>query len=223
MNTLLKISLGIGFLALQAPGICFAQKKKRAKGVPAAFVLMQLNSESNRITALEKDGKYAEVEEVKKDAQGVTSAVIKDFKDHFTRCPVYFYSDTNLNLIKERNFNGVLLDTNLQIVTNPPLHPDSKDYLVIYYGRPARQSHYNKVLTDTTAYRYDSGEPFGRGLVASNYKLQQLRYIYWIGPFSFLAKKGKTGEYNYFSKHFDIEYYPLASRLNKELPLIYEK
>lgn len=195
--------------------------RKKGAGTKASVVLVQLSTEHNRIEALCQQKKYAAAKEVAADAEKVITVMLKDFRDNFTYCPVYYYLDTNVNKIKARQFDGILLDTNLNTVANVPLHKDSKDYQVIFYGKPAVQSKRSKVQRDTTKYLYNSGEPFGRGLVVLNYKFQQLRYFYKLDYSDlFLGKRKK--QYYYSSKHYDIEYASLVPELNKKIPLVYE-
>lgn len=186
------------------------------------YVLVQIGSESNRIKAMEKARAYKELEIVKKDAAGVKAAMMKDFREQFTYCPVYFYVDTNIELIKARKFDGILFDTADQLVTNVPLKPDSKDYLIAYWGMPTTQPHNMKVVKDSVSQYSKVGEPSGKGLIVCNYKLQQLTYFYQLGLFMFtLDKKKLKGRY-YFSKRFNIEYVPMASQFNNSIPYIYE-
>lgn len=196
-------------------------RKKKPKGTKAKVVLVQLSTEHNRIDALLKEKKYAAAKEVATDAENVITVIMKDFSDNFSYCPVYYYLDTNINKIKNREFDGILLDSSLAPLTNAPLTKNSKDYMVIYYGRPVAQSRHSRVQRDTTKYIFDSDTPFGRGLVVLNYKFQQLRYFNTLNhsdPF-FGPKKS---QYYYSSKHYNIEYSPLVPYLNKKVPLIYE-
>lgn len=186
------------------------------------YVLVQISSESNRIKALEKAHAYKDLETVKKDAAGIKAAMIKDFKDRFTYCPVYFYIDTNLDLIKARKFDGVLFDTAGQLVANPPLKADSKDYLIAYWGLPTTQPGNMKVVKDSLTQYSKVGEPNGKGLIICNYKMQQLTYFCRLGLYEWMLDKKKQKGYFYISKRFNIQYFPMADRINSHVPYIYE-
>lgn len=191
-------------------------------GIVPHYVLVQISSESNRIKAMERAHAQRELEIVKKDAAGVKAAMMKDFKDRFTFCPVYFYIDTNVELIKARKFDGILLDTSRQLVANPPLNANSKDYLVVYWGFPTTQPHNMKVVKDSVTQYSKVGEPTGKGLIVCNYKLQQLKYFIQRGLFMVKEDQEKQKGYYYFSKRFDIQYFPMAGRINSNVPYIYE-
>jgi hypothetical protein len=219
MKLLTRIIAGLAFIFFSLPP-AFCQVEMEEK-IPH-YVLVQINSEKNRIDALQKAHRYADVEEVKKDAIGVKKAMMKDFSDHFSYCPVFYYVDTNIELIKSRQFEGILFDTAGRTITNLPIGPTSKDYLIVYYGLPTTQPHKVKVVKDSITEYSQVGVPSGIGLIICNYKLQQLRYIYKLGlAFVMLDKKKKKGYY-YVSKHFNIEYFPLAADFNGRVPYIYE-
>ena len=130
-STLTKIALIL--LVICATNACFAQDtlgKKQdtlADKFPKA-ILVQLRSEHNRITAATKERKYKELEIIKNDAVNVTSRMIADFKDNFTFCPVYYYMDTNLDLVKNRVFKGVLFNADSTPANDLVINDTSKDY-----------------------------------------------------------------------------------------------
>ena len=180
--------------------------------VPKA-VLVQLRSEHNRIEALTKNRLYSKVEEVQKDALAVVTKMKLDFRDNFSACPVYYYVDTNADQIKKKKFDGVLMNADGSPVTDFGF---SDDYLVIYYGYPAVQGRLKDKVTDTSSYQYDTGQPFGKGLVVLNDEFQQVNYFYKLGYDEFWYKIGKRfKKYCYISKHFDIEYFQCARLFNE--------
>ena len=198
-------------------------------------LLVQLRSEHNRMAALIKQHRYKEIETLKTDALNVRSRMIADFHDNFNYCPVYYYIDTNLDLIKNRVFQGVLLHEDGTPIANVTM-PDS-DYLIVFYGYPAPQSRRSKVvkdssyrivysdtsdiakgIMDTMTYDYNSGEPTATGLVINNYKFKQVSFLYKIGFENMMFKLNHANKkYIYTSKHYEIEYFPFAKLLNKAL------
>lgn len=219
-STLTKIALIL--LVICATNACFAQDtlgKKQDTSVdkfPKA-ILVQLRSEHNRMAALSNGKRQKELEILKNDAVNVTSKMIADFKDHFNFCPVYYYMDTNLDLIKNRVFKGVLFNADSTPANDLVISDTSKDYLIVFYGYPTAQSRTKSIITDSTKYRYNSGEPIGKGLVINNYKFQQVSYIANPEYQNSLFRTKINKKYKYLSNHFDIEYFPHAEAFNKNL------
>jgi hypothetical protein len=208
MNRLLTV-----IAAMLISGVVFAQQQQQ---FPRA-VLVQLRSESNRITALTKAHRYRQVEEVKADAQKISMAMIKDFKENFHYCPVYYFMDTNLNQILEQRFDGILFESDSRIpATNIIVHPGDTDYVIAFYGFPVVQGYGTGTVRDISKYQANSGEPFGRGLVINNYKMQQVHYFYKLGYENFLWSGRKKNKRNVVtSDHFDMEYFPFAKSFQK--------
>ncbi len=142
-----------GFFILLAAQQGYAQDTTATKAVDTSYkfpkaILVQLRSEHNRIAALAEAHRNRELEMVKEDASRIMQKEIADFKDHITYCPVYFYIDTNLYLVKNRKFSGVLFNADSTPASNTGLNDTSKDYLIVYYGYPAYQSRVTDSLTD---------------------------------------------------------------------------
>ncbi len=181
-----------------------------------SFVLVHLSSEQNRTNALIKAKRYADLEVFRRETFEVAMAMVNDFKDHFSFCPVYFYFDTNFAAIMDRKFDGVLMNADFSPATNVPLNDSSKDYLIVHHGFPEWQT--KKRKWDTTKSSGMGGKPNGRGLIINDYKMRQLSYIYWLDYDFFNYKKnGKVNKYKYQSKIFDLEYFPCASEFNRRL------
>lgn len=134
-----------------------------ANNFPKA-VLVQLRSEHNKVAALIKARRYKDLEKLKTDAVNVQNAMINDFQDHFTDCPVYYYIDTNAPLIQKKIFDGILLNADLTPAKHLPISDTSSDYLVAFYGYPVVQSAYTEVVTDSVTdsaqYIHRAKDPF---------------------------------------------------------------
>ena len=244
-----RIIIAIFLLAFTS--ICHAQDTLSAKNITNAddtdknvrrfpsAVLVQLRSERNRITALARDRKL--LEQVKADAAAITTKMIADFHDNFTFCPVYYYVDTNVDLVKKRAFKGILFNADSTPVAHPAISDTNQDYLIVYYGYPATQSHladsaYNdtikkytygdpsfppkqslmtdSVITDMEKYN-DFGDPMGKGLVINNCRYRQVSFMFKFEYDDVFFKFRKHNrKYIYNSKRFDMEYYPMAEELN---------
>jgi hypothetical protein len=215
-----RLLLPIMLLVLSLTGHpTMAQDK--VEGRRPSFILVELPNEQSRIAALTRSQNERGVQEVKDDAAAVRNAMMRDFSDHFTYCPVYYFMDSNLGKIKAQNFEGVLLDKDFNPLSNLPIGPGSKDYLVVRYGRPEVQPHRMKVQRDTTGF-YGDGVPMGRGLIVSNYKLEQVHYITGLQQKEKLMTDKERKNYYYSSRHYQIGYYPLAKDLDYKVPKVYE-
>jgi len=155
-------------------------------------VLVQINSEQNRIGYLQKSGKNKEAENVTREAIAMTKIMVSDFNDNFVYCPVYYFVDTNIQQIKKQNFKGVLLNANGTIVENSILDPNDSDYVIITYGFP----------DENTSIRQT------KGLVIYTDKFTQS--YFFSKPDQYDVRR----KYRYRSDKYDIEYYPSAKQLD---------
>lgn len=186
-----------------------AQQKRLRE--PAKVLLVMLFSEENRMEALIKAGRYSDTAQLRKDMVAVRNATIRDFTDHFNYCPVYFYMDGNFDAVMNKQFQGVLLDNNLQTAN---VSISDTNFLIVYYGFPGWQSHKGRM--EVTTQTDVGGKPNGWGLIVNNHEMRQVAYTYWLQGIN-LKKRGKMYGYKYVSAKFDIEYYPLALELDTKL------
>lgn len=213
-----KITLlaGIIMMVLSASKPCKAEDTLK-KEYPVA-VLVQLRSEQNRVSAMKKARDTKSLQEVQNDANEVIRRIHLDFHNNFDYCPVYYYIDTNTDLIKAKKFDGILLNEDGSVVAHPIINSSSNDYVIAYYGYPLSQAKYQSKLTDSTRYSYDPQTPYGKGLVILNDSFQQLTYFYKLGYDEIMfGKPAELKRYYYRSKHFDIEYYPFARLFSKTM------
>ena len=71
---------------------------------------------------------------------------------------------------------------------------------------------------------YGPTEPFGKGLVINNNRFQQVSFIYKFGYENVIFRlSGDNRKYIFVSKHFDLEYFPFAGKLNAKLVEMHEK
>ena len=181
-------------------------------------LLVQLSSEHNRLVYLQQKKRYKDLEIATNDAKNVSDRMILDFKDNFKYCKVYYYVDTNLDHIKQRDFDGVLLNADRTVATEIVINDTSKDYLIVYYGYPTEQSKEEDVVTDADRYRSNNGHPMGRGLIINNYLFQQVSFLYKFGYENVAIRSVKANRpYIYVSKKWEMEYFPFAALLNQHL------
>ncbi len=180
-------------------------------------ILIQLKSEHNRIAALTKAKRYSAVKEVENDAMEVNKRFKLDFHNNFTYCPIYYYIDTNVDLIKNKLFDGILFNEDGTPAKDLVINSNSTDYIVAYYGYAVSQSRHKKVQTDSSKNEYDPDPPAGRGLVILNDKFQQLTYFYKFGYDDFKPSDEASKQFYYSSKNYEIEYYPFAKLFNETM------
>jgi hypothetical protein len=188
----------------------FAQKRRDNFYYPKA-VLVQLRSEQRKIDYLEKNGSKKALERLMEDIRGVNAAMVNDFRDHFKLCPVYFFVDTNVDRIKAKQFDGILLNADMKPVQDPIVNANSKDYYIIFYGLPQREDLNEE--NDLEAARTS----FGEGLVLNDYNYRQLKrpmrfYYYRNRGYYGIARRRNI--YNYSSRKYNIEYYELAGEVS---------
>jgi len=187
---LLRLALPVCILA-NIP-VIYAQDA-HSKGYPSA-IFVQLSAEQNRMQAAERAKRYKDLEELNRDAAAVITATKSDFKDHFNYRPVYYFIDTNIDLIKKRSFSGVLMNADGSIAAHAP----TSDYLIVYYGFPITQRNEGSLQ---------------RGIVIADENEKQLHY----SRAGLKNVKKNRKKYTYSSKHFDIDYKPIAGYLNDYL------
>ncbi|MCW3123926.1 MAG: hypothetical protein JWQ38_3418 [Flavipsychrobacter sp.] len=195
----------LSFLIITA-GTSFAAVDSLGHKYPRVL-LVQLFAEKNRLEALEKARKYKDIEEVTEDAKRTMEVTVNDFRDHFTYCPVYYFIDTNLEAIKNKQFDGVLLNADMSVVTNPTIKSTSTDYVIVYYGYPNAQKRSEPNTAGVI------GENAGQRLVILNDKYRQMTYLSG-GSFDGPDRRNKKVKYAYTSRHFDLKYLPFARRFS---------
>jgi hypothetical protein len=179
-------------------------------------VLVQLRSEHNRIQALTDAKNYDGLAQVKKDAVGVQKAMTNDFTDNFDFCPVYYYMDTNLTLVLQKKFDGVLMNADGLPAKKIAISESDNKYLIVFYGYPVEQSRRKEEVAEEHGHA-DSGEPMGEGLIINNSQFHQVSFLYKFGYENLLFRIFHNRRYFYISKKFDMEYFPFAHALNTKL------
>ena len=180
-------------------------------------VLVMLRSEKNRIAYLESVKKTEQAKTLKADANKIIEVTVNDFRDNYTRTPVYYFADTNLQLIKDQKFDGVILDDQLKPVVFP--FADRTDYLIVFYGIPPTEITSEGNAEEEQRIHRAINYP-NNGIVILDHEFKRMRkpnvhYVY-------LRATGKRvirnrPEYNYASEDFNISYYEMGGKLQREL------
>jgi hypothetical protein len=216
----------------------FCQASNVLHKYPSA-VLLQLPTEHNRIAALKKARRYDDLASVEHDAAEVIQRIRLDFANNFSRCPVFYFVDTNSELVKDRRFEGILFDKD-GIQVHNVIAPGDSNYVIAYYGLALSQAKYHREQRDEPKYLTadqilelraqsdtqtstlllaEHDAPSGQGLVILNANFRQITNFYktHYDEFLFDLKKKKLKRYYYKSKRYDIEYYPFAGLFNRTM------
>ena len=158
-------------------------------------IIIQINSEQNKLRYLQKAGNSKDAQNIADEAMEARKKMITDFNDNFSYCPVYYYIDTNADLVKNKQFKNVLLNPDGLPVKDPLISSSDSDYLIIRYGYPDENTSVRNVkdlviYTDkfTPSFRVHRHEP-----------------------------DKTTRKYVFISRKYDIDYYPAAKELNQKL------
>ena len=178
-------------------GLSYAQR-------PVKAVLVQLSTEHNRVSYFQNGGHLMDAAEIAREAKKVRRVTMLDFKDNFDYCPVYFFTDSNRDAIISKHFDGLLMDSDGNIVSNPIINTPNSAYVIAYYG-------YSDV--DKTV------APDHKSLIILNDEFQQIYIIFK----SVISQQELNNKYTYVSPKYDIDYAPHAERLNNRMDKIAEK
>ncbi len=164
-------------------------------------LLVQLNTEQSKIATFKRVGKIADAQKVAKACTGMNKKMIRDFTDNFAFCPVYYYVDTNLDLIKKKQFANILLDEHGLPVADPVISALDTNYLVALYG-----------FDDGTVNVVST-----KGLVVYTDKFKQKFFFrrYMVN------EAGK--KYVYICNEYNIDYCPVAKNLELRMHRHYDE
>ena len=180
--------------------ILLASRPLIAQPKPAKAILVQLNSEHNKVSYLLKAHRNEEANDIAIESMAMRKKMIADFTDNFTSCLVYYFIDTNFDLIKNRQFKDILLNADGSIVNNPIIDSADSAYYIIRYGYPDQ----NKTIRDA------------QGI--SVYKPGFIQPDFAHSFFIYRADPDKTiRKYIYKSRKYDIEYFPAAKEINRRI------
>jgi len=177
-------------------------------------ILVQLSTGQNMREALVKQGRTAEAAQFNKEISAVYRVIRNDFRDHFHFCPVYYFMDTNLELVRSHRLDGILIGPDGNVVKADVVQ--GKELLIAYYGYAvARVPHVGHLHDSTDNTTFDTRT--GRAWVLCDDKMQQVAYSGKGSHFNKQAEYFKEKEYSYRSRDFDIAYKPIAYKLEETL------
>jgi hypothetical protein len=199
-----KLSILIAFTALLLPSVkSIAQR-------PSAILVM-LKAETNRIAALEKGGQTGLANQLSGEAEIVRQKTINDFSDHFSFCPVYYFVDTNLHLIKEKKFGNVLFDKGRKMYSTSPIDVADTSFFIVYYGLD--MPNIKSKNEDQTYLSNGAAMRPLKGLTVLDHQFKKIDR----SPIKFLFKNEPrnpvNNQYDFASVEFNISYFQSAKKL----------
>jgi hypothetical protein len=84
------------------------------KNLHNGALLVRLKTDINLINYLKEQGDTALLNRVQKKRDGENRAIVDAFENNFSFCKIYYFYSNNSNLIKKKEFEGVLLNERLQ-------------------------------------------------------------------------------------------------------------
>ncbi len=193
-----------------------------SKAQNPSAVLVMLKAETNRITALREYGDIARAAQATHDAKMIMDCTISDFADNFNYCPVYYFVDTNLPLVKNKNFDGVLFDKEKKVYKTSPIAEGDTSFLIVYYGvaipeivRTGNAAEKQRVYRDPGPSKYERGF-----LILGHDFLRMKKSRLYLLKRKDAAKAKSTGSfkvYEYSSEEFKMSYTQCTDWLDKKL------
>lgn len=212
-------------------------KRKQPNVAPSAL-LIELHTEGARKKYLQKRNDIALLGKLNSVTEKAINVTIADFHDHFKFCPVYYFYDTNEVKIKSRDFDGVLLDADRNVIQKSPIAADDTSYFTAYFGHPMPDtSTIPQYISSLDTYspemqRYDKvyGPSYARsssfvlatGFVVLDYQFREFsrKQLFFIGrnrDLNAFIGVFRNPKHNYSSGTFEIDYVRTARKLNMML------
>ena len=192
-----------------------ARKNEPAPGA----ILVQLPTYQRRIDYLQRPKDSTKLQQVKRDADSMQAKMVLDFSDNIDYCPVYFFYDSDIEKIKNKQLDGVLLDSNLVPVQQSSVNAIGKNYFIVLFG----------LVYEEITGKSEGSLSAGQSVASSKQRLQVYNSDYekvkkplpsgtnnaWAKP------KRDISAYQYESPLFNIYYHPYAARFNAKLHAFY--
>jgi hypothetical protein len=163
----MKISSIVLLIALPFFGLAQSRKDaaREIETLKSGALFVRLKTGDLQAAALERSGNKSEAEEYRKKQNEENKAIVQAFLKNFRFCPVYFFYSSCSQKIRSKDFNGCLLDKNLQ--TDSARITPVKGYMTAEFGKSDKQQI--------------------EGLIVMNADFEQL-----AAPFPFLIRKYKS-------------------------------
>lgn len=97
----------------------FAQKRDDARAnilmLKNGALFVRLKTSELKISALKKNGMAKEAEEVRVNQENTNKMIVAAFKEKYSFSKVYFFYSNYSNQVKAGNYNGCLMNVNMEI------------------------------------------------------------------------------------------------------------
>lgn len=164
-------------------------------GLKDGALLVRLKQNSLKIKALEKYGRLAEAKDESKKMELENASTVRAVKSSYSFSQVYFFYAEHSDLISKRDWNGLVLDTNL----NPVDLPKDLFFLVGEFGETKEMNIDAFVILNDKFEQLEKPFPFMvkriNNLVANRRKEDIIRILnekfesFWEDAKDYLARK----------------------------------
>lgn len=207
----------IALLLLCAAGFV---SQAQAKVYPPKAILIKLNTKSAAIAHLQKQGLHTKADLLKKDIDTLNARLVRDWKDHFSYCPVYFFADTSLDEVLAGRLEAVLFDTAYRAIQPGQAAALNQKFYIAYLGLRS-QDEFEAAggapgSTQLPSLQVNDAEmqPLGSYQLSSSMNGDLVSFLF--------ASRGDKG-YRFRSRMFQLDYFPLAAKYEKKLRHYWEE
>ncbi|RYE23414.1 MAG: hypothetical protein EOP51_10610 [Sphingobacteriales bacterium] len=155
--------------------------------------------------------------------------MVADFNDNFHYCPVYYFYDTTAEKVKQGQFEGVLLDSNLNPVKNMVISAKDTNFFVTYFGNSVPENvttsyGWNGTVNKDDELNYSHASSLRQAfkLVVMDHNFVQLPSYTELWSAVAIGRKWRNlPKYTYNSAHLSIYYWAFAGILSRNLTEFY--
>jgi len=203
-------------------------RRARPGEKPPKALLVELLTRQPQVDYILKN-RPSRLNEVLHDIQSVMRATVMDFNENFDYLPVYYFIDSNADKIRTGQFEGVLLDKNLQPANQTVLTTGDTNFFIAYFGSYMPQPQY---IDMDKAYSNNIGsgkESFGDDptglkmtLLVMDHNFEILRLPRPRAPRTMVRLSPRDNKrLQYRAKNTEIDYIPLAASYHATLERYY--
>lgn len=183
-------------------------------------ILIKLNTKSNAIAHLKQKGNTRKADLLRKENDTLNARLMRDWKDHFDYCPVYFFADSNLTDVLAGRFTQVVFDTAHRAITPEQVQAMGDQFYIAYLGARAQD--------DYEAAHSAPGATQLPTLIVCDSKFKTLASYQLSSSMngdlvSFLLPRRGEKPYRFRSRYFNLDYFPAAAKYEKKLRNYWEE
>lgn len=183
-------------------------------------ILIKLNTKTKAITHLKEKGLIAKADLLKIENDTLNARLIRDWKDHFDYCPVYFFADTNLNEVLEGRLSEVVYDAAWQTIPENQVQQIDAQFYIAYMGSRAQDDYAAAEAAPGATELPVLNVMDARMQPLSSYQLSSSMNGDLV---SFLFPRRDEAKYRFRSRYFKLDYFPVAAKYQKKLRNYWEE